>query len=41
MPGVKPDPEGEANVSVVAAALDRGDEPDKARPAVRRAVPVA
>jgi hypothetical protein len=24
----KPDPEGEASVSVVAAALDRGDEPE-------------
>jgi hypothetical protein len=29
MPGPKPDPEGEANVGVVAAALDRGDQPDK------------
>jgi len=29
MPGRKPDPEGEANVGVVAAALDRGDQPDK------------
>jgi hypothetical protein len=26
----KPDPAGEASVSVVAAALDRGDEPEKA-----------
>lgn len=30
MPGPKPDPEGEANVSVVGAAFDRGDEPEKA-----------
>jgi len=29
MPGRKPDPEGEASVGVVAAALDRGDEPEK------------
>jgi Bacterial SCP ortholog len=29
MPGPKPDPEGEANVGVVAAAFDRGDEPEK------------
>jgi hypothetical protein len=29
VPGRKPDPEGEANVGVVAAALDRGDQPDK------------
>ena len=30
MPGRKPDPDGEANVAVVAASLDRGDEPEKA-----------
>jgi hypothetical protein len=29
MPGPKPDPEGAANVGVVAAAFDRGDEPEK------------
>jgi len=29
MPARAPDPAGEANVSVVAAALDRGDEPEK------------
>jgi hypothetical protein len=28
VPARKPDPEGEASVSVVAAALDRGDEPE-------------
>jgi hypothetical protein len=26
----KPDPDGEANVGVVAAALDRGEEPERA-----------
>jgi hypothetical protein len=30
MPGRKPDPDGEANVGVVAASLDRGDEPERA-----------
>jgi hypothetical protein len=30
MPGRRPDPDGEASVSVVAAALDRGDEPERA-----------
>ena len=30
MPTRKPDPEGEASVAVVAAALDRGDEPERA-----------
>ena len=30
MPARKPDPEGEANVGVVAAAIDRGDEPERA-----------
>lgn len=29
MPARKPDPDGEASVGVVAAALDRGDEPEK------------
>jgi hypothetical protein len=29
VPARKPDPEGEASVSVVAAALDRGDEPER------------
>src|SRR6516225_2352121 len=29
MPARKPDPEGEASVAVVAAALDSGDEPEK------------
>lgn len=28
MPARKPDPEGKANVAVVAAALDRGEEPE-------------
>jgi hypothetical protein len=35
MPARKPDPNGEANVAVVAAALDRGEEPPQA--AVRSA----
>lgn len=35
MPARKPDPDGEASVSAVAAALDRGDEPE--RSAVRSA----
>ena len=30
MPPRKPDPEGEASVSAVGAALDRGDEPERA-----------
>ncbi|HEY1824232.1 MAG TPA: sterol carrier family protein [Trebonia sp.] len=30
MPARKPDLDGEANVSVVAAALDRGEEPERA-----------
>jgi hypothetical protein len=29
MPARKPDPEGEASVAVVAAALDSGNEPEK------------
>ena len=29
MPARKPDPDGEASVGAVAAALDRGDEPEK------------
>ena len=29
MPARKPDPEGEANVAFVAAALDRAEEPDR------------
>jgi Bacterial SCP ortholog len=29
MPARKPDPAGEASVSVVSAALDRGDEPER------------
>ena len=35
MPARKPDPQGEASVSVVGAALDRGDEPET--PALRAA----
>ena len=35
MPARKPDPEGEASVTVVGAALDRGEEPERA--AVRSA----
>jgi hypothetical protein len=35
VPARKPDPEGEASVSAVGAALDRGDEPE--RPALRAA----
>ncbi|HTR95015.1 MAG TPA: sterol carrier family protein [Trebonia sp.] len=30
MPARKPDPEGEASVAIVSAALDRGDEPERA-----------
>ena len=30
VPARKPDPEGEASVSVVGAAIDRGDEPERA-----------
>jgi Bacterial SCP ortholog len=30
MPARKPDPEGEASVSVVTSALDQGEEPEKA-----------
>jgi hypothetical protein len=30
MPARKPDPEGKASVSAVGAALDRGDEPERA-----------
>lgn len=30
MPARRPDPDGEANVAVVAAALDAGDEPERA-----------
>jgi hypothetical protein len=29
MPARRPDPEGEVRVSLVAAALDRGDEPER------------